>query len=64
MRGRSYGAVLTPDLEAGGFTIEVLELPGVVTEADSVSHARVMTIDAIELWLASRAQSTKRRAAR
>ena len=64
VRGRSYGAVLTPDLEAGGFTIEVPELPGVVTEADSVSHARAMTTDAIELWLASRAESRKRRAAR
>ena len=62
--GRSYRAVLTPDLEAGGFTSEVPELPGVVTEADSVSHARAMTTDAIELWLTSRAESTKRRGAR
>jgi len=36
----------------------------VVMEFDSVSHARVITTDAIELWLASRAERTKRRAAR
>ena len=62
VRGRSYQAVLTPDLEAGGFTIEVPELPGVVTEADSVSDARVMS-EAIELWLDSRGGSMKRSAA-
>ena len=28
VRGDSYAAVLTPDLRAGGFTIEVPELPG------------------------------------
>ena len=32
--GRGYRAVLTPDPEAGGYTIEVPELLGCITEAD------------------------------
>ncbi len=51
VRGRSYRAVLTPDLEAGGYTIEVPELPGCITEADSLPEARRMTREAIEAWL-------------
>src|SRR5262245_31498793 len=31
-RGRSHRGVLTPDLEAGGYTVEVPELPGCITE--------------------------------
>jgi len=42
VRGRGYRAVLTPDLEAGGYTIEVPELPGCITEADSLPEARRM----------------------
>jgi len=49
--GRTFVAVLTPDLAAGGYSIEVPELPGVVTEADNVQEARKMTADAIRLWL-------------
>jgi DNA-binding transcriptional MerR regulator len=48
---RAYTAILTPDLETGGFTIEVPELPGVFSEADSVADARRMAKDAIRLWL-------------
>jgi DNA-binding transcriptional MerR regulator len=51
VRGRSYRVVLTPDLEAGGFTIEVPEMPGVISEADTVGAARIMATDAIRLWL-------------
>jgi DNA-binding transcriptional MerR regulator/predicted RNase H-like HicB family nuclease len=51
VRGRKYAAVLTPDLEAGGFTITVPELPGCISEADTLSEARVMVRDAIEGWL-------------
>jgi predicted RNase H-like HicB family nuclease len=50
-RGRGYRAVLTPDLEAGGYTIEVPELPGCITEADGLSEAKRMTREAIEAWL-------------
>jgi predicted RNase H-like HicB family nuclease len=60
--GRGYRAVLTPDLRVGGYTVEVPELPGVVTEGDTIGEARKMTTDAIRLWLASREErSTARR---
>jgi DNA-binding transcriptional MerR regulator len=58
--GRTYSAILTPDLAAGGYSIEVPELPGVVTEADSIPEARKMTADAVRLWL-SAARPTRRR---
>ncbi len=51
VRGRPYDVVLTPDLDAGGYTIAVPELPGCFSEADSVSEARQMVREAIELWL-------------
>lgn len=54
--------VLTPDLEVGGYSIEVPSLPGVVTEADSITEARAMTSEAIELWLDTAQQSARRRA--
>lgn len=50
-RGRSFRAVLTPDLEAGGFGIEVPELPGCFSQADDVREALRMTREAVELWL-------------
>lgn len=55
LRGRTVRAVLTPDLEAGGFTVEVPELPGVITEADTIGEARRMARDAAALWLDARA---------
>lgn len=51
VRGRAYKAVLTPDLEVGGYTVEVPELPGCVTEGDNLAQAKRMTKEAIELWL-------------
>jgi predicted RNase H-like HicB family nuclease len=47
--GRTFVAVLTPDFAAGGYSIEVPALPGVVTEADSVPAARKMSAGAIRL---------------
>jgi len=49
--GRGYRAVLTPDLEVGGYTVEIPELPGCVTEGDDLAEAKRMAKDAIELWL-------------
>jgi DNA-binding transcriptional MerR regulator/predicted RNase H-like HicB family nuclease len=49
--GRKYAVVLTPDLAAGGYSVEVPELPGVHTEGDTVQEVRKMTADAIRLWL-------------
>jgi DNA-binding transcriptional MerR regulator len=54
--GRVYRALLTPDLEVGGFTVEVPALPGVVTEADSVPEARRLVREAAALWLDAQAQ--------
>ena len=54
VRGESYEAVLTPDLEAGGYSIEVPALPGVVTEADSIAEARRNVCEAVSLWLDAR----------
>ena len=63
VQGRSCRAVLTPDLEAGGYTIEVPELPGCITEADTLAEAKRMARDAIQAWLdAAAPQSAQRRA--
>jgi DNA-binding transcriptional MerR regulator len=62
-RGRSYRAVLAPDLEAGGYTIEVPELPGCISEADTLPEARRMAREAVEAWLDAAAPETARRRA-
>lgn len=51
VRGRAYRAVFTPDLEVGGYTVEVPELPGCITEGDDLAEAKRMTREAIEGWL-------------
>ncbi|HTP49800.1 MAG TPA: MerR family transcriptional regulator [Anaeromyxobacteraceae bacterium] len=51
VHGRSHRAVLTPDLEAGGYTVEVPELPGCRTEGDDLAEAKRMAKEAIEAWL-------------
>ena len=51
VRGKAYRAVLTPDLEVGGYTVEVPELPGCITEGDDLVEAKRMTREAIEAWL-------------
>jgi predicted RNase H-like HicB family nuclease len=61
VRHRSFVAILTPDLAVGGYSVEVPELPGVVTEADTVPEARKMTADAIRLWLSVAAATSRRR---
>jgi DNA-binding transcriptional MerR regulator len=50
-RGRSFRTVLTPDLEAGGYAIEVPELPGCFSQADDTREAARMAREAVELWL-------------
>jgi DNA-binding transcriptional MerR regulator len=51
VRGRAYKALLTPDLEVGGYTVEVPELPGCRTEGDDIAESKRMAKDAIETWL-------------
>lgn len=58
---RTFVAILTPDLAAGGYSIEVPEFPGVVTEADTVPEARRMTSDAIRVWQAAADGAPRRR---
>jgi predicted RNase H-like HicB family nuclease len=43
--------VLLPDHEAGGFTVEVPDLPGCVTEGDTFEEALEMAEEAIEGFL-------------
>lgn len=62
VRGKTYTAVLTPDLVAGGYSIEVRELPGVFTEADSVPEARAMVREVVALYLDELASVPTRKA--
>ena len=64
VRGASYRVVLTPDLEAGGFSVEVPDLPGVITEADSIGEARTMASDAVRLWLDAKQSASPSRTAK
>lgn len=59
--GGTFLAVLTPDLAQGGYSIAVPELPGVVTEADSLQEARKMIADAIRLWKSVAHPASRRR---
>jgi len=63
VRGRTYRAVLTPDLEAGGYGIHVPELPGCLSDANDLREARRMGREAIELSLDASEQFRNRRAA-
>lgn len=58
--GTVYTAVLTPDLVVGGYTIEVPQLPGVVTEADTIPEAKRMVQDVVKLWLAAVSEKSDR----
>jgi antitoxin HicB len=49
--GVAYQALLTDDAAAGGFTVEVPALPGVVTEGDSLAEAVANAAEAIALRL-------------
>lgn len=62
--GVTYTAVLTPDLRAGGYSIGVKELPGVFTEADTLTEARKMVKEAISLSQTMAAPRTRARKAR
>jgi len=53
-----------PALEAGGYTVEVPELPGCRTEADDLPEAKRMMKDAIDAWLSVDAPRIGQRQAR
>src|SRR5215212_8928092 len=46
-----YARVLTPDEETGGYTAEILEFPGCVTEGDTADEALANLEAAAEAWI-------------
>lgn len=46
-----YPAIFTPCLEKEGYTVTVPDLPGCVSEGDSLLHAIEMGIDAASGWI-------------
>jgi antitoxin HicB len=50
---RRYTVVLLPDEEGTGYTVEVPELPGCITEGNTVEEALIMAKDAIQGYIAS-----------
>jgi len=48
---RPYARVLTPDEEHGGYTAEILEFPGCVTEGDTAAEALDNLEAAAEAWI-------------
>ena len=50
--GRIYRTVFTPDRKAGGYWVRVPQLPGCLTEGDTLEEAKRMARDAIALWAA------------
>ena len=47
----SYPAIFYPWDEGGGYTVEVPDLPGCVSEGDSLAEAMFMGIDAASGWV-------------
>jgi predicted RNase H-like HicB family nuclease len=45
--------ILIPDLEDGGYTVEVPSLPGCISEGDTVEEALANIKDAIEGYIAA-----------
>jgi predicted RNase H-like HicB family nuclease len=52
-REYSYQVLLIPDLEVGGYTVEVPALPGCITEGDTVEEALENAKEAIQAWIES-----------
>lgn len=54
-----FHVVLTEDSVDGGYVVTVPEIPGLVTEGDSVAEAMKMAKDAIETYLSYKKETTK-----
>ena len=52
VEGRTFRTVFTPDRKAGGYWVRVPELPGCVTEGETLEEAKRMARNAIALWIA------------
>ena len=48
---RRYSAILTPDLEEGGYTVRVPALPGCNTQGKTLAEALANVQEAVELYL-------------
>ena len=46
-----YPAIFSPCEEKNGYTVEVPDLPGCITEGDSLSDAIEMAVDAASGWI-------------
>ncbi|MBI5547533.1 MAG: MerR family transcriptional regulator [Deltaproteobacteria bacterium] len=46
--GETYDVLVYPDLQVGGFSIEVPQLPGCFSQAETFKEARAMATEAIE----------------
>lgn len=62
-KGKSYGVILHPDLEDGGFWIECPSLPGCASQGETIEEALAMIKDAIEGHLEVEAEKGKRKKA-
>ncbi len=51
MNHLSYTVLLVPDVDRGGFTVTVPEIPEIVTEGDDEAQALAMAREAISLSL-------------
>ncbi len=49
--GQAFTAVLTPDLEDGGFTVQCMEEPAAISHGETEQEALDNIIDALELCL-------------
>ncbi|TAK33043.1 MAG: type II toxin-antitoxin system HicB family antitoxin [Chloroflexota bacterium] len=50
---RRYTILLTPDLEEGGYVVDVPALPGCHTQADTLEDAIANAREAIAVWIRS-----------
>jgi predicted RNase H-like HicB family nuclease len=56
----TYPAIFYPLEEGNGYTIEVPDLPGCVTEGDTLAEAILMGIDAASVWILTELEEKKR----
>ena len=62
---RAFTAILTPDLEDGGYAVTCKEIPAAISQGDTIQEALDNLVDAIELCLDAEAElSTSRVQAR
>lgn len=57
---KPYARVLTPDEEYGGYTAEILEFPGCVTEGDTADEALSNLEEAAEGWIEAALSANQR----